>query len=52
MVTARELVVSSLAAADPLEKLLIKKRLITKAEFMQKLSAERAKYQTMLHRMR
>ncbi len=35
-----------------LAKLLIDKGLITQAEFMQKLSAERAVYQAMIHRMR
>ncbi len=34
-----------------LAKLLIEKGLITQAEFMQKLSAERAVYQAMLGRM-
>ena len=48
----QELMVSSLATADALVKLLIEKGLITQAEFMQKLSAERAGYQEMLHRMR
>ena len=38
----QELLVSSLATADALAKLLIEKELITEAEFMQKLSAERA----------
>ncbi len=33
---------------DVLAKLLIEKGLITEAEFMQKLSAERARYQEML----
>jgi len=33
---------------DALGKLLIEKGLITQAEFMQKLSAERAGYQAML----
>ena len=33
-------------------KLLIEKGLITQAEFMQKLSAERAGYQEMLQRVR
>ncbi len=36
---------------DALAKLLIEKGLITKAEFMQKLSAERAGYQAMLGKM-
>ncbi len=47
-----ELLVSSLAAADALAKLLIEKGLITEAEFMQKLSAERAVYQAMVRKMR
>ncbi len=34
-----------------LTKLLIEKGLITEAEFMQKLSAERAGYQEMLRKM-
>jgi hypothetical protein len=37
--------VSSLAQTDALTKLLIEKGLITEAEFMQKLSAERPEYQ-------
>ncbi len=52
VVTMQELVVSSLATADALAKLLIEKGLITRAEFMQKLSAERATYQEMLEKMR
>ncbi len=44
----QELIASSLAQADALTKLLIEKGLITKAEFMQKLSAERAGYQGMV----
>ncbi len=47
-----ELVVSSLAQTDALAKLLIEKGLIAKAEFMQKLSAERTVYQAMLRKMR
>ncbi|MCH7915927.1 MAG: hypothetical protein IH856_23305, partial [Deltaproteobacteria bacterium] len=46
-VTLEELVVSSLAQTDALTKLLIVKGHITEAEFMQKLSAERAVYQAM-----
>ena len=45
VVTMHELLVSSLATTDALAKLLIDKGLITEAEFMQKLSAERAEYQ-------
>ena len=37
---------------DALGKLLIEKGLITEAEFMQKLSAERAVYQEMLQKAR
>ncbi|MFQ5852873.1 MAG: hypothetical protein ACE5JU_20120 [Candidatus Binatia bacterium] len=51
-VTLYELIVSSLATADALTKLLIDKGLITQAEFMQKLSAERANYQAMLRKAR
>jgi len=50
-VTLEELLVSSLATADALAKLLIEKGLITKYEFMQKLSAERAVYVAMLRKM-
>jgi len=52
VVTKEELLVSSLATADALAKLLINKGLITEAEFTQKLSAERAGYQWMLGKMR
>ncbi len=44
-VTLQELVVSSLAQTDALSKLLIEKGLITEAEFMEKIKAERATYQ-------
>ena len=43
-----ELLVSSLAQTEALAKLLIKKGLITRDEFMQKISAERATYQRLL----
>ncbi len=43
-VTLQELLVSSLATADAQATLLIEKGLITQAEFMQKLSDERAGY--------
>ncbi len=52
VVTMQELLGSSLATADALAKLLINKGLITQAEFMQKLLAERAGYQVMLRKMR
>jgi len=38
VVTLQELLVSSLATADAVAKLLIEKGLITEAEFIQKLS--------------
>jgi hypothetical protein len=44
-VTSEELLVSSLAQTDALAKLLIEKGLITREEFMQKISEERATYQ-------
>jgi len=46
-VTLQELLVTSLAQTDAVAKLLIEKNLITQAEFMEKLSAERATYQAM-----
>jgi hypothetical protein len=45
-VTMQELLVSSLAQTDALAKLLIEKGLITREEFMQKISEERATYQS------
>ena len=51
VVTMQELLVSALVQTDALTKLLIGKGLITQAEFMQKLSAERAVYQAMLGKM-
>ncbi len=48
VVTMQELLVSSLATADALAKLLIEKGLITESEFMQKLSAERVGYQEII----
>ena len=47
-VTIQELLVSSLAQTDALAKLLIEKGLITREEFMQKISEERATYQKLL----
>ena len=48
-VTTQELLVSSLAQTDALAKLLIEKGLITREEFMQKISEERATYQRLLN---
>jgi len=47
----QELLVSALAQTDALTMLLIEKGLITQAEFMQKLSAERAVYQEVLQKV-
>ena len=44
----QDVIVSSLELTDALTKLLIEKGLITVAEFMQKLSAERAGYQEII----
>jgi hypothetical protein len=48
-VTWEELLVSSLAQTDALAKLLIEKGLITREEFMEKISEERATYQKILN---
>ncbi len=50
VVTMQELLVSSLATADALAKLLIEKGLITQAEFMEKLKGERTAYQALFLR--
>ena len=50
-VTMQELLVSSLATADALAKLLINKGLITQAEFTKQLSTDRAVYQAMVQNM-
>jgi len=44
-----ELLVSSLAQTDALAKLLIEKALITREEFMEKISDEPATYQKLLN---
>jgi hypothetical protein len=49
-VKMEELIVSSLATADALAKLLIEKRLITETEFMKKLSEEAKGYRAILER--
>jgi hypothetical protein len=48
-VTLEELLVSSLAQTDALAKLLIDRGLITREEFKQKISEERATYQKLLN---
>ncbi len=52
VVTMPELIASSLAQTDALTKLLIEKGLITKEEFMVKLSDERAVCREMLKKMK
>ena len=47
-ITNEELLVSSLAQTDALAKLLIEKGVITREEFMQKISEERGTYQKLL----
>ena len=42
--------ISTLAMADAVTKLLIKKGLISEAEFKEQLLKERATYQTLLHK--
>jgi hypothetical protein len=44
-----ELLITTVATADALPKLLIEKGLITQKEFMEKLSEERATYQKLLN---
>ena len=46
-VTMQELLVSSFAQTDALAKLLIEKGIITRQEFLAKISEERATYQPM-----
>jgi hypothetical protein len=48
-VTLEELMVSTLAMADAVTKLLIEKGVITEAEFREKLLEERAAYQKILN---
>ena len=48
-VTMEELLDSSLVQTDVLAKLLIEKRVITREEFMQKISEERATYQKLFN---
>jgi hypothetical protein len=48
-VTMEELLVSSLAQTHPLAKLLIEKGIVTREEFMQKISDERATYQKLFN---
>ena len=49
--TRRELMITALATADVVAKLLIEKGLITKKEFDMKLFTERAYYEALLRRV-
>ncbi len=51
-VKLEELIIASLAQTDALSKLLIEKGLIAEAEYMEKLSEERATYQVMMEKVR
>jgi len=51
-VTLQELIVSSLAQTDAVAKLLIERGVITQDEFMEKIKAERATYQSMMEKVR
>ena len=50
-ITLQELLVTSHAQTDAVEKLLIEKGVITQDEFMEKIKAERATYQAMLKKI-
>jgi hypothetical protein len=52
MLTLQELMITALATADLVAKLMIDKGLITKQELDIKLFAERANYQALLRRIR
>jgi hypothetical protein len=49
LVTIREFFVTTLAQTDALAKLLIEKELISREEYMEKLSTERATYQKLFN---
>ncbi len=51
IVTLQELMVTALATADVVAKLLIDKGFLSKKEFETKLFAERATYQALLQRV-
>ena len=51
ILTLQELMITALATADLVAKLLIDKGLVSKEEFDMKLFAERANYQALLQRM-
>ncbi len=51
ILTLQELMITALATADVVAKLLIDKGLITKEEFDMKLFSERANYEALLQRV-
>jgi len=51
ILTLQELMITALATADLVAKLLIDKGLITKEEFDMRLFSERANYQALLQRV-
>ena len=51
ILTLQELMITALATADVVAKLLIDKGLITKEEFDMRLFSERANYQALLQRV-
>ena len=51
ILTLQELMITALATADVVEKILIDKGLVTQKEFDLKLFSERATYQAMLQRV-
>ncbi len=52
VIKLEELIITSLAQADALSKLLIEQGLITEVEYMDHLSEERATYQVMMEKVR
>jgi len=51
ILTLQELMITALATADVVAKLLVKKGLITQQEFDLKLFSERASYEALLQRV-
>jgi len=51
ILTLQELMITALATADVVAKVLIEKGVVTKEEFDMKLFSERANYQALLQRL-
>lgn len=51
ILTLQELMITALATADVVAKVLIEKGVVTKEEFDRKLFSERANYQVLLQRV-